>query len=150
MTRPMLLLQLKEIIRKGGIGTQEEIGSELQKLGYEDINQTKVSRMLRKIGAVKSKNEDGVVVYHLPKEPPPPTLDSPLSDLVIDIISNENCLIVHTSPGSASLIARLLDYHRKQAHVLGTIAGDDTVLVLPESVARIAETRAAIFKLLEP
>jgi len=83
MRQPANILHLlKTLIRQEGVSTQEEICHRLQQLGH-DINQTKVSRLLRKIGAVKTKNEDGVIVYHLPKEPPPPTLDSPLIDLIV-------------------------------------------------------------------
>lgn len=143
-----IINQVKTLIRQGEISTQEAICAHLEALGY-DINQSKISRVLRKIGAVKTKNEDGLVVYHLPKEPAPPTADSYLSDLVIDITANEICLIVHTSPGSASLIARVLDYHRQKAHILGTIAGDDTVLVIPAKIAEIEQTYQETLKLLE-
>lgn len=140
---------LKSLIRSGKISTQEELVARLREAGCE-INQTKISRLLRKIGAVKAKNESGEIVYQMPLEPPPPMPKSHLSDLLIDITFNENCLVVNTSPGAASLIARVIDYQRTQLGVLGTIAGDDTVMVIPAKLSKIQHIQKALFALLEP
>lgn len=127
---------LRELLMEGAVSTQEEICHELQRLGH-DVNQSKVSRMLRKVGAVKSKNEYGQIVYRLSKEPAPPTPTSQLSSLIIDVIANETVILVNTSPGSASVISRILDYHREKSGILGTVAGDDTLLVIPQSIKNI-------------
>jgi transcriptional regulator of arginine metabolism len=49
-------------------------------------------------------------------------------------------IVVHTSPGSASLIARFLDYRHKETEILGTVAGDDTIFIVPKSIKRIHHT----------
>lgn len=59
---------------------------------------------------------------------PPPSLRSSLSELVQDIVCNEYLIVIHTNPGSASLIARSLDHYGSDK-ILGTIAGDDTIFV---------------------
>ncbi len=128
-----ILDNLRDLLLEGAVSTQEDIGTALIKQGH-DVNQSKVSRMLRKIGAVKSKNEFGQIVYRLPKEPAPPSLNSQLASLIIDISCNENMIVINTSPGSASVISRLLDYQRDKSGILGTVAGDDTILVIPKSV----------------
>ncbi len=133
-----IITDLQDIIRTGFATTQETICHALQNKGY-DVNQSKISRLLRKIGAVKAKNESGQVVYRLPKEPAPPTSSSQLASLIIEIVYNETNLMVHTNPGSASLIARLIDHHRETLHILGTIAGDDTILVIPKSCKDITD-----------
>lgn len=138
---------LRELLLEGKVTTQEDICLTLNTLGHA-ANQSKVSRLLRKIGAVKSKNEQGQIVYRLPLEPAPPTMNSQLSGLVIDVIANETTIIVHTSPGSAQLIARVLDYHKDEVQILGTTAGDDTIFIAPKSVEKINNSIAEIRKLL--
>lgn len=130
---------LLDLLLQGAVTTQEEICASLTKLGHP-VNQSKVSRMLRKLGAVKSKNENGQVVYRLPREPAPPTLNNKLSSLLLDIIANETMIIVNTSPGSAQLIARLLDFSNDRLGIIGTIAGDDTIFVVPKSVEKIQDS----------
>lgn len=137
----------RDLLLKATIGTQEEICKALQEMGH-DINQSKASRLLRKIGAIKSKNELGQIVYRLSKEPAPPTPKSSLSHLIIDIVHNEVAVVVHTSPGSASLIARLLDHHQTKAKILGTVAGDDTILIIPKETKNIEQTFENIKKVL--
>lgn len=138
---------LRKLLLEGKVTTQENLCDSLEKLGHS-VNQSKVSRLLRKIGAVKSKNEQGQIVYRLPHEPAPPTIADQLSTLLIDAVANETTVIVTTSPGSAQLIARVLDYHKKRLGILGTIAGDDTVFIAPVSIKKIKEVVAAIKKLL--
>lgn len=138
---------LRRLLTEGKVTTQEELCAALESLGHP-VNQSKVSRLLRKIGAVKSKNEQGQIVYRLPLEPAPPTPASPLSSLIIDVDANENTIVVFTSPGSAQLIARILDYHKKAIQILATIAGDDVIFVAPTSIKNIDFTVKKIRKLL--
>ena len=141
-----LIDDLKKLLLEGKVATQEEVCGALQANNHT-INQSKVSRLLRKVGAIKSKNERGEIVYRLPLEPAPPTISSELSTLLIDIVANETTIIVYTSPGSAQLIARILDYHKQSINVLGTIAGDDTILIAPNSSKTIHDSINAIKKL---
>ena len=146
-TRLALVDDLRGLLLEGKVTTQEDICATLESLGHV-INQSKVSRLLRKIGAVKSKNEQGEIVYHLPFDPAPPTTSSQLSSLIIDVVANEVTIIVYTSPGSAQLIARVLDHHKKTIQILGTIAGDDAIFIAPKSIKTIANSIQEIRKLL--
>lgn len=138
---------LRTLLSEGKVTTQEDICNALEKLGHA-INQSKVSRLLRKLGAVKSKNELGQIVYRLPMEPAPPTIDSELSTLLIDVKANETTIIVTTSPGAAQLIARILDYHKNKLDILGTIAGDDTIFIAPKVNANIDDSVKKIREML--
>lgn len=131
-----LLEALKTLLLGRKANTQDEICLELEKQGFE-INQSKVSRMLRKIGAVKVVNEHGQTIYSLAREPAPPTLTTTMRDLIVDIVSNEVLVVIYTSPGSASMVARVLDYNQISTEILGTIAGDDTIFVAPKSIKEI-------------
>lgn len=128
--------------------TQEDICTTLEKEGYE-INQSKVSRLLRKIGAIKVVNTKGQTVYSLPREPAPPSIDTPLRDLVLDVFSNETMVVIFTSPGSASMVGRMLDYSQSTTEILGTIAGDDTIFVAPKSIKNIQKLYKEVKDLLK-
>lgn len=141
MTGNPLLNDLKKILLQGITATQETICNELEHRGHQ-VNQSKVSRLLRNINAIKSKNDTGEMVYRLPHDAAPPSVSTTLAELVIDIIANESIIIIKTSPGSASLIARIID--NKRCHVIGTIAGDDTIFVAPQSVEKINVTYSLI------
>lgn len=121
----------KSLLREERFGSQGEIVVALQQLGFDHINQSKVSRMLSKFGAVRTRNSKMEMVYHLPPEMGMPTTSSPLKNLVIDIDYNQSLVVVKTSPGAAQLIARLLDSIGKAEGILGTIAGDDTIFIAP-------------------
>ncbi|WP_423062437.1 transcriptional regulator ArgR [Candidiatus Paracoxiella cheracis] len=138
---------VKSLIKKGLVGTQEEIVDILTREGY-DVNQSKISRLLRKLLAVKIKNDRGETIYTLPKEPIPPSTKTPLTHLVLDIAANENLVVIQTSPGSASLIARMLDYHETNTNILATIAGDNTIFVAPKSANQIKKTLEEVKRLL--
>ena len=131
-----LATALREFLLAESVKTQEEICTALEKQGY-NINQTKVSRLLKDLGVVKIKNERGEVVYWLPKEAPPSELSSTIGGLIISITANEFMVIVKASPGTAQLIARIIDYCDSDGEILGTIAGDDTIFIAPKSIKDI-------------
>lgn len=121
----------KDLLKEEKFGSQSEIVTALQEQGFDNINQSKVSRMLSKFGAVRTRNTKMEMVYQLPSEMGVPTTSSPLKNLVVDIDHNDLLIVVKTSPGAAQLIARLLDSIGKSEGILGTIAGDDTIFITP-------------------
>ena len=150
----------KELIKQGkkvyqfGFGQSpfpvpNEIVDALKAQGFDNISQSKISRMLSKFGAVRTRNARGDMVYCLPPELGMPTAKSPLKQLVLDIVHNNVMVIIRTSPGAAQLIARLLDSLSKKDGVLGTIAGDDTIFIAPADVTRIEELRQRVEDLFE-
>lgn len=133
-----LIEALKTLLKSRVANTQEGICAALEQQGYS-INQSKASRLLRKIGAIKVENEQGEVVYSLPREPTPPLMNTPIQHLILDVVHNESMVIIFTSPGSASMVARVLDYAQVTSEILGTIAGDDTIFVAPKSVKHVGK-----------
>ncbi len=57
--------------------------------------------------------------------------------MIMDISANETLVVIRTTPGSASLIARTVDFHRERLKILGTVAGDDTLFIAPKSTREI-------------
>lgn len=135
----------KSLLKEERFGSQAEIVKALQSLGFDNINQSKVSRMLSKFGAVRTRNAKMEMVYCLPAELCVPTATSPLKNLVIEIDYNAALIVIQTSPGAAQLIARLLDSLGKSEGILGTIAGDDTIFITPTKETPV-ET---LFKMIE-
>ncbi len=129
------------------MSSQEELREKLERMDFA-VTQSTVSRDLRKLGAVKAIDSDGHTVYRLGDETPAPLASSSLADLIINIRHNLSMIVIHTTPGSASLIARHLD-HFKPAGILGTIAGDDTIFVAPASEKGMALTIDEIQKSFE-
>src|SRR4051812_2861549 len=137
---------LRDILAKKGAGTQEELREELEKEGFE-VNQSTISRNLRKLGAIKTFNPSGEAQYKLPDDEAVPAVESSVSDLVTDIVHNETLIVIHTRPGSASLIARNLD-HFESGNILGTIAGDDTIFVATPSGKSLKKVAAELKRFL--
>lgn len=135
-----LIQAFKELLKQEQFGSQGEIVEALKSHGFDNISQSKISRMLSKYGAVRTRNARQEMVYCLPAELGVPTAHSPLKQLVLEIEHNDVMIIIQTSPGAAQLIARLLDSLSKSDGVLGTIAGDDTIFIAPTDINKIDET----------
>lgn len=132
------LKTLKELLTKGDASTQEELAHELREKKY-DVTQSTISRDLRKLGAMKTLDSQGRTIYRLSDDSPVlPMPQSGFRNLIVDIRDNGSLIVIHTSPGSASLVARQLDLMKRQG-ILGTIAGDDTVFVAPSSSRKIKQ-----------
>lgn len=101
-----LVRAFKALLKEESFGSQGEIVDALKQQGFESINQSKVSRMLTKFGAVRTRNAKMEMVYCLPAELGVPTVSSSLRELVLDIDHNAALVVIHTGPGAAQLIAR--------------------------------------------
>ncbi len=134
---------LKKILESGKNSSQEEIREMLEAKGH-DVNQSTISRDLKKLGAIKGTDNKGRTTYRLSEI----VLEAnfvaqSLGDLILNITHNDSLIVIQTTPGSASLIARQLDIARP-AGILGTIAGDDTIFIAPSKEISIKQTIAAI------
>ena len=96
--------------------------------------QATVSRDLEELGAVKVRVTGGETVYAIPELPkdrmvPEEQLRRVLTDWVVEIAHSTNLVVVRTPPGSAHVVASALD-RAGLPGILGTVAGDDTLLVV--------------------
>ena len=87
-----LVKAFKSLLKEENFGSQGEIVDALKEQGFDNISQSKVSRMLSKFGAVRTRNAKQEMVYCLPAEMGVPTAKSPLRQLVIDIM-HKNCIV---------------------------------------------------------
>ena len=137
---------------EGKARTQSEIQIELQKRDVT-ISQPKISRLLHQLGAVKLIDNQGKTHYHLPHEMglmheiTSPQDRNLIRQWVLNIIANNSLIIIHTTPGAAGMVARIIDHNRIDLDVLGTIAGDDTIFVAPNHTDNITNTICKITQL---
>lgn len=137
------LSALRRLLTEGEISTQEELVEELARQKYS-VTQSTISRDLRRLGAIKAFDPAGRIVYRLPEDVMIPTAPTGgLKGLLLDIQHNGYMIVLHTTPGSASLVARHLDQIKLEG-IMGTMAGDDTIFVAPSSVKKIEKTILAI------
>lgn len=112
------------LVESGVIHSQSDLVKELKKSGYK-VTQATASRDLEEIGAVRGSHG-----YQLAASSDD-SLSRVLSiaNLILSVEASGNLAVVRTPPGGAQLLASNLD-HAKLKSIIGTIAGDDTVLVV--------------------
>ena len=112
------------LVESGAIHSQSDLVKELKRAGYK-VTQATASRDLDEIGAVRGSHG-----YQLANSSDD-SLSRVLStdNLILSVEASGNLAVVRTPPGGAQLLASNLD-HAKLKSIIGTIAGDDTVLVV--------------------
>lgn len=98
------------------------------------VTQATTSRDLDEIGVMRGRDENGILRYQLTPSSTPTT--KAFSELILSIESSGNIAVLRTPPGGAALLASTLDRAATSgslSSVIGTIAGDDTVLVISRS-----------------
>lgn len=117
--------QILKIIQKKQIHTQEELGRELAAIGIA-ATQVTLSRDMRELGLVKTT--DGYVQL---RDTPDRTvqLEAAVSEYLLDIRPAQNLLVLKTPAAHANSLAIAID-RSDWPEIAGTIAGDDTVLVV--------------------
>lgn len=135
---------LRQLLLSGrGGATQLQLASALAERGIPTTQST-ISRDLKLLGAQRRVREDGSFVYRLESAG---RTNFPAS-MVLSVEHNETMIVIRTRVGRAPAVGIELDGLR-HPDVLGTIAGDDTVLVIPRTVTRITELGLAIAELAE-
>ena len=124
---------IRELIAARPIGSQEELRKLLRQRGW-DVTQSTLSRDLRELRLARVPTEDGAqyIATEGTAEPSRATLDQLLPQLFDRIDGVGELLVVHTLPGGAQTIAFALDAEG-WPEILGTIAGDDTILLVCRS-----------------
>ncbi len=126
----------KRLLQQQSFGTQNELREALIDIGFVGISQSTVSRLLSQLGVVKVRNASGKKAYCITVETAPVRVDASISSQVEYITHNQSMVVIKTHPGSAQLIARLVDVD-PHTEILGTVGGNDTVLVIPKDTDNI-------------
>ncbi|MEW1965030.1 arginine repressor [Micrococcus sp. NPDC078436] len=130
---------IRELLAMREVRSQAELSAALGDRGLS-VTQGTLSRDLVDLGAVRVRGAAGMV-YAVPAEgeesavPPRSSesqqgrLASMARELLISAEPSENLVVLRTPPGAAQFLASVID-HARVEHVLGTIAGDDTILLI--------------------
>jgi transcriptional regulator of arginine metabolism len=130
--------KIADLINAGDVHSQSQLVALLAADDVE-VTQATLSRDLEEMGAVKVRRPGGMV-YAVGDEAPGPVLRALVdasegrvsrlaSELVVSVEASANLVVVHTPPGGAHLLASAID-RAGLSDVLGTVAGDDTVLLV--------------------
>ena len=134
-----------EIIRQQDINTQEELAAALKKLNF-NVTQATVSRDIKELRLLKTLSNEGVYRYTM-VENVEHTLDERFrrifGESVLSVSSAYNQVVIRTLTGSANVAAEMLD-SLGWTEVLGTLAGDNTVLLIVRSMDDVDEVLSKI------
>ena len=140
LTRQTMIL---DIINKVDISTQEELAEELKKRNVV-ATQATISRDIKELHLIKTQDANGTYKYSLIDRNDDSMEERWMrlfSESVLSITSANNLIVMHTVNGTASAAAGAIDKLRWD-DILGTIAGDDTILVIVSSNEAVPPTMA--------
>jgi transcriptional regulator of arginine metabolism len=125
--------RIAKLLEEQAVASQPELVRLLAAEGMR-ATQATVSRDLEDLGAVKVRVRGGETVYAIPelareRVAPEDHLRRVLGDWVVEVASSANLAVLRTPPGSAHVVGSALD-RAGLPEIIGTVAGDDTVLVV--------------------
>lgn len=127
--------RIEQIISRSTITSQEQLRTALAQEGLE-VTQATLSRDLADLGAVKRADAHGVMAYTVPDsargtngERPDHRLGRMLADVLVSADHSGNIVVLRTPPGAAQYLASAVDAGGWDS-IIGTVAGDDTVLLV--------------------
>ncbi|MFG1866100.1 arginine repressor [Microbispora bryophytorum] len=146
LTKAARHARIVELLTRHKVRSQPELAKLLAEQGVE-VTQATLSRDLDELGALKLRADDGTLVYALPGEGggripiyrtgaatsvlenPDARLRRIAEELLVSAEASANLVILRTPPGAAQFLASAID-HAGWESILGTVAGDDTILVI--------------------
>src|SRR6266436_7231365 len=131
--KPQRQHRILRVLEDQPISSQAQLVQLLEADGIV-ATQATVSRDLEDLGAVKVRIPGGAMAYAIPeytreRAPSDDHLRRLMSEFVVEVAHSANLVVLRTPPGSAHVVASALD-RAGLADVLGTVAGDDTILVV--------------------
>ncbi len=128
-------------IQEEEISTQSELARKLRADGI-DVTQATVSRDIKELGLIKVPTNDQGYKYALPPEQKQGNLKGRMErmfkDSIVEMGYSENLIVITTLPGAAQGVASLLDKVDWDG-ILGTVAGDDTILIIAKPKEAVSD-----------
>jgi transcriptional regulator of arginine metabolism len=159
--------RIAAILAREQVRSQEELADLLERYASVHVTQATLSRDLDELGVVRLRAADGALVYALPEEPGGPgsrpggslafapaepahsaRLARYLGELLTSAEASANLVVLRTPAGAAQFLASVID-HAALPSILGTVAGDDTVLVITRDPAGGDALAAELLRLSE-
>ena len=138
MAKPQRHAAIRELVASHRVTSQEHLRELLAPRGFE-VAQATLSRDIRELRLIKVPDAEGRSHYTLPPESwdQSPALTRLLPALFVGAEGTGNLLVVRTLSGGAQAVAEALDWE-EWPEVLGTLAGDDTILIILRDPAKLA------------
>lgn len=135
---------VRELVRTNRIGSQEQLRELLETHGFE-VTQATLSRDIRELRLIKVHDPDGGSHYTLPPEEwdNAPALTRLLPALYLGAEGTGNLLVVKTMVGGAQAVAEAIDWE-EWPEVLGTLAGDDTILLILRDASQLESVQTRL------
>jgi transcriptional regulator of arginine metabolism len=174
VTKTARQARIAAILAREQVRSQEELADLLERYASVHVTQATLSRDLDELGVVRLRAAGGALVYALPEEPggpgsrpgwslglietepdrderpgepaPPTRLARYLGELLTSAEASANLVVLRTPAGAAQFLASVID-HSAWPSILGTVAGDDTVLVIAREPAGGADLARALLRL---
>ena len=162
VTKTARQARIAAILAREQVRSQEELAELLERYARVHVTQATLSRDLDELGVVRLRAAGGGLVYALPEEPggpgshpgsafgridpgrdqdapggepePPLRLARYLTELMASAEASANLVVLRTPAGAAQFLASVID-HAALPSILGTVAGDDTVLIIARDPA---------------
>jgi len=132
MNKAQRLQAIKEVISEEDISSQAELLKKLEGKGIK-CTQATLSRNLRQLRVSRVPDGSGKLKYILQSREDTEAVDQEITDVihaVIDMVWAQNMMLIKTLPGYAAAVASHID-RSSRIEIAGTIAGDDTILLIP-------------------
>src|SRR5512133_2737117 len=145
MQKTNRLLVIEKILAEKNITSQEELLRQLKKKGIS-CTQATLSRNLRQLGVGRVADGSGGYRYTLPeavRSNISKSIGMSLIPVIQDIIDAKDLVVLRTLPGNASNTAFFID-GASRYEIAGTIAGDDTILVIPRSGVSVQQLHTCL------
>jgi len=140
---------IKEIIGNNVIETQEDLAEALRKQSIR-VTQATVSRDIKELMLIKVPAGEGRYRYAFPVENNTaflqPRMERIFQDSVIGMDYSANIVVIKTLPGTAQAVAAAID-NTKWPDIIGTVAGDDNILVVVKPIDAVARVMAKLLAL---
>jgi len=138
-----------ELIQNQNISTQEEVAEALRSEGF-NVTQATVSRDIKELGLIKVTIGNDIYKYALPIDVtvPQSRLKFMIKEFVLKCDHSENIIVIKTPPGNAQAVASVID-SAQWKEVIGTVAGDDTILLVIKPINSVAKIIDKIYTYLD-
>lgn len=151
MEKKRRLQLIAKILQERTVSNQSALKAALKKGGVK-VSQASLSRDLRELGVHRVRTADGRFCYSLPAEKPSATTEEVFqrrfATSAIGVRRSQVIVLVFTPPGEAQLVGRLLD-QSPPPELLGTVAGDDTILCVAKNEASAKKLEKKFKEILE-
>jgi len=130
----------RDIILHQKIGSQRLLVEEVRSRGIEQVNQSRVSKVLDRIGAVKLRDDKGNFYYGLVDNLTISCKEQTFESVVLAVTYNKHHILVKTIKGGGAAIAQIIEGIAGEMSIMGCFSNESSVLVIPNDTDNIFNT----------